>query len=221
MNVTTQGDGAMKNLLIVNSSPRRNSVSRQLTRHLAEQWMKANPGGKVVERDLAADAPPFLTHEWIEASATPEQQRTPAQHKALELSDTYIAELMAADVIVMGIPMHNFSVPAPLKAWFDLVTRAGKTFRYGNQGPEGMLGAGKKVLAIVSRGGAYAEGSAADFQVPYVRHMLGFVGLKDVTFIAAERQSMGAEAAAVAAEEARRQIASTVHGADNVAQLAA
>ena len=156
----------MHTLLIVNSSPRSNSVSRRLTRHVAEQWTAHNSDGRVIERDLVAEPLPFLTESWIEASTTPAAQQTPEQQQALALSDTLIEELRAADVIVLGVPMHNFSIPASLKAWIDLITRAGKTFSYSDKGPQGLIPEGKQVLAIVSRGGSYAEGTpafAADF----------------------------------------------------------
>lgn len=188
----------MSTLLIVNSSPRSNSVSRRLTQHVAETWKARNPEGRVVERDLAAQPLPFVTELWIQASYTPAVQRTAEQQQALKLSDTLIQELMEADVIVLGVPMHNFSIPASLKAWIDLIVRAGRTFAYGDTGPRGLVPEGKQVLVIVSRGGSYAEGTAgmaADFQVPYLRHMLGFVGLKDVVVIDADKQAFGAEAA--------------------------
>ena len=125
--------------MIINSSPRSNSVSRRLTRHFAEEWKARHPDARVIERDLAADALPFVTEPWIQASYTPPAQRTPQQQQALALSDALIEELMAADVIVLGVPMHNFSIPAPLKAWFDLVVRAGKTFSYSDKGPKGLI----------------------------------------------------------------------------------
>jgi FMN-dependent NADH-azoreductase len=188
----------MNTLLIVNSSPRNNSISRRLTRHVAEEWMARNPDGRVVERDLVAKPVPYLTESWIQASATPAAQRTPEQQQVLALSDTLIEELWAADVIVLGVPMHNFSIPASLKAWFDLITRAGKTFSYGEKGPQGLIPEGKQVLAIVSRGGSYGEGTpafAADFQVPYLRHMLSFVGIKNLTVIEADKQSFAPDVA--------------------------
>jgi FMN-dependent NADH-azoreductase len=110
----------------------------------------------------------------------------------LALSEALIHDLIAADFIVLGVPMHNFSIPSPLKAWIDLVTRAGKTFAYDEKGPRGLISPGKKVLAIVSRGGSYGEGSPAaaiDFQVPYLRHMLAFIGLTDLTAIDADQQA--------------------------------
>jgi FMN-dependent NADH-azoreductase len=212
----------MNTLLIVHSSPRSNSVSRRLSRHVAEQWRAHNPDGRVIERDLVAEPLPFLTESWIQASVTPAAQRTPEQNHVLALSDTLIEELLAADVIVLGVPMHNFSIPASLKAWIDLVTRAGKTFSYGDKGPKGLMPEGKQVLAIVSRGGSYGEGTpsfAADFQVPYLRHMLGFIGLKSVTVIEADKQAFGPDVAQQSVEDAVRKLSALA--GDCQAQLAA
>jgi len=196
----------MATLLVVNSSPRSNSVSRRLTRQAVEDWKRGNPGGQVIERDLAADSLPFLDEVWISANMTPAAQRTPEQKQALALSDKLIDELLAAEVIVLGVPMHNFSIPASLKAWIDQVTRAGRTFQYGDTGPKGLLPAGKKVLLMVSRGGSYA-GSPADFQVPYLRHMLAFIGLRDVTVVEADRQAFGAEIAQQSVDTAMAKLA--------------
>jgi len=192
----------MKTLLLINSSPRSNSVSRRLTRHLADDWKARHHDGRVIERDLAAETLPFLTEAWIHASYTPAANRTPEQRETLALSDTLIEELLAADAIVLGVPMHNFSIPASLKAWIDLVTRAGKTFSYGDTGPKGLIPSDKRVLVIVTRGGVYGEGSPADFQVPYLRHMLAFIGLTHITVVEADRQAFGDEAARASVESA-------------------
>lgn len=117
----------MNTLLVVNSSPRSNSVSRRLTRHIAEAWQAKDTNGRIIERDLASSSLPFLTEEWIVATMTPADKRTVEQKETLALSDALIGELQAADLIVLGVPMHNFSIPGSLKAWIDLITRAGKT----------------------------------------------------------------------------------------------
>ena len=203
----------MSNLLIVNSSPRSNSISRKLTRQFADDWKSLNPNGRIAERDLSDGTVPYLSEPWIEAAYTPEPNRTPAQRQLLALSDSLIAELMAADVILLGIPMHNFSVPATFKAWIDQIARAGKTFSYTSEGPKGLIPSDKKVVAILSRGGAYApEGAqgAVDFQVSYLRQVLGLVGLTDITFVHADRQGMGGQAAQLATEKALRQLSSVV-----------
>ncbi len=212
----------MNTLLIVNSSPRSNSVSRSLTRRVAEDWRAHNPDGRMIERDLMVEPLPFLTESWFQASTTPAAQRTPEQQHALALSDALIEELLAADVIVLGVPMHNFSIPASLKAWIDLITRAGKTFSYGDKGPQGLIPEGKQVLAIVSRGGVYGEGTpafSADFQVPYLRHMLGFIGLKNVTVIEADKQAFGPDAAQQSVDNAVKKLSALTENCN--AQLAA
>ncbi|HEY1730336.1 MAG TPA: NAD(P)H-dependent oxidoreductase [Terriglobales bacterium] len=198
----------MATLLIVDSSPRSNSVSRRLTRHVAEQWKQRNPDGLAIERDLTAQTPAYVTEEWIQAMGTPADQRTAKQTATLAESDLYIDELMAADMIVIGAPMHNFSIAAPLKAWIDQIVRAGKTFSYSDEGPKGLLPADKQVLVIVSRGGTYGEGSPADFQVPYLRHMLHFVGLNNLRVVDADRQAFGPEAAQKSVDEAIAQLSS-------------
>ncbi len=193
-------------MLIVNSSSRSGSVSRRLTSHVAEQWKQRNPDGRIIERDLAANTPAFLDDAWIQAVHTPGRPWTPEQRKALSLSDELIGELMAADIIVIGAPMHNFSISAPLKAWMDGIVRAGKTFSYTENGPKGLIPADKRVLVIVSRGGTYNEGSPADFQVPYLRHMLRFVGLNNLMVVDADQQAFGPEAAQKSVENAILQL---------------
>jgi FMN-dependent NADH-azoreductase len=132
---------------------------------------------------------------------------TDAERKARALSGELIAELRAADTIVIGAPMYNFGVATTLRAWFDHVLRAGETFSYSEAGPKGLL-TGKRVIVIESRGGLYSEGpaSAIDFQEPYLRHLLGFVGLTDVTFVRAEKIGYGPDARAAAMAQARREI---------------
>ena len=207
----------MKTLLIINSSPRSNSVSRKLTGEFAAQWTAANPDGRIIERNLADGSIPYLSEPWIEAAYTPESARTDAQQKMLALSDSLIDEVLSADVIVLGIPMHNFSVPATFKAWIDQIARAGKTFRYTDQGLKGLIPPDKKVVAILTRGGLYIGESpqaAADFQVSYLRQILGLIGLTDVTFIHADRQGMGGQAAQIATEKALQHVTSLFPAGD-------
>jgi FMN-dependent NADH-azoreductase len=171
------------------------------------------PAALIIERDLSDGSIRYLSERWIEAAYTPESSRTAAQREMLTLSDHLIAEVMSADVIVLGIPMHNFSVPATFKAWIDQIARAGKTFSYSDQGPKGLIPSNKKVIAILTRGSVYAgEGpqGAADFQVSYLRQVLGLIGLTDVTFIHADHQGMGGQAAQLATERALQQVASLI-----------
>jgi FMN-dependent NADH-azoreductase len=162
----------------------------------------------VIYRDLSATALPLITGDW---NATfHEKKLTPSQRSYLSTSDQLIEELQAADAVVIGAPMRNFSISSSLKAWIDQIVRMRRTFTYGPSGPQGLLG-NKKVVVITSRGGAYEKGTpkeALDFQEPYLRNILRFVGLTHVTFIHAENQ-LGAEndASFAAAEEQLRDIA--------------
>jgi len=183
-------------LLQIDSSGRSISVTRKLTAKFAEEWKKSYPTGETMHRDLAATAFPLITDDWG-ATFLDASKLTPEQRLYLATSDQLIEELQSADTVVIGAPMYNFSIPAPLKAWIDQVVRMGKTFGYGANGPQGLLGR-KNVVVITSRGGSYEKGSARggfDFQEPYLQHILGFIGLTDITFIHAENQS-GAQALA-------------------------
>ena len=172
---------------------------------------KANPTGEVIERDLAAAAIPLITDEWVQGVYTDPSKLTAVQRQALSASDAFIDELVAADTIVIGAPMYNFTVSSTLKAWIDQVVRLGKTFVYGPNGRKGLL-SGKRVVVITSRGGVYTRGAAAaqfDFQEPYLPQILGFMGIADVTFIHADSQARPelAELSRAAALERIRQIA--------------
>ncbi len=141
---------------------------------------------------------PHLDAETFAALATPAAGRTARQDALVTFSDTLIAELEAADTIVLAVPMYNFSIPSTLKAWIDHIARAGRTFRYSASGPEGLL-KGKKLFVVTARGGLYSGESPArayDFQEPYLRAVLGFVGLDDVTFLHLEGLKISPEAAA-------------------------
>jgi FMN-dependent NADH-azoreductase len=188
MNLTAQ-EVHMK-LLRIDSSARSSSVTRQLTAKFVEEWKKNHPTGEVVQRDLAKIVLPHITDDWSGAHLDP-SQLTPAQRSYLATSDQLIDELQAADTIVIGAPMYNFAIPSSLKAWIDQIVRMGKTISYGASGARGLL-ANKRVIVVTARGGAYGKGSPAekfDFQEPYLRHIFGFIGLTDVTFIHAENQS--------------------------------
>jgi FMN-dependent NADH-azoreductase len=178
-------------LLQIDASPRQDSASRQLTSHFVEYWKQQVPGGQVVHRDLANSPLGLVTDDWIAGAFSNPAQHSAAHRSALQYSDKLIEELHSADVIVIGDPMHNFTISARLKAWLDQVVRFGKTFSFGESGPKGLL-TGKKVYVFTSRGGSYEPGTPTaqfDFQEPYLRHVLAFIGLTDVTFIHAENQS--------------------------------
>jgi FMN-dependent NADH-azoreductase len=183
-------------LLRIDSSARRNSVSRHLTGRFVEAWQQEHPDGTVIARDLATTALPQITDEWVQAIHSDPASLTAEQKQVLAISDELVEELVHADTIVIGAPMYNFAIPAPLKAWIDQVVRVGKTVLFGPGMPQGVL-KGKRVYVVTSRGGAFRPGTPTehfDHQEPYLRHILGFIGLTDVTFIHAENQKPGAQA---------------------------
>lgn len=184
-------------ILRVDSSARADgSATRLLSDELIAALHQRHGRVTVTTRDLASTPPPLLNGEWIAANFTDDAVRTPAQRDSLALSDTLIAELHAADVVVLGVPVYNFGVPAALKAWIDLVARARVTFRYTEQGPEGLL-KGKRAYLVFASGGV-AAGSATDFASGYLRHMLGFLGIDDVEIIAADQTALRHDAVAQA-----------------------
>lgn len=202
----------MHNLLFVTSSLfGSQSQSRQIAAEFVDSWSRAHHGTAVIERDLDAQQTPHLSLAILGAVMTAKESRTPEQQVVAAEADRMIEELEAADTIVIAAPMYNFSIPSTLKAWIDHVARAGRTFRYTAAGPEGML-TGKKVFVVTGRGGVYSEGpaSAADFQEPYLRMVLGFIGLTDVEFIHVEGLKVSPEAAANGLAKARRAINDSV-----------
>jgi len=196
-------------ILQVNSSARREGGnSGRVASTIVERLLTLNPRAKLTIRDLAADPHPMLDEAALGALYTPADQRTPEQCARVALDDALIAEVMAADVIVLGVPMYNFGVPVQFKNWIDAIARAGVTFRYSEKGPKGLIG-GKRVYVGLARGGRY-RGTAFDTQVPYLKTVLGFLGLTDVQFIYAEGLNLGAEAAEQGFAEARAAIATLV-----------
>jgi FMN-dependent NADH-azoreductase len=194
-------------LLRIDSSARSSSVTRQLTAKFVEEWKKNHPDGEVIQRDLATTMLPHITDHWGGIHLEPSQM-TPAQRNYLSTSDRLIEELQAADTIVIGAPMYNFAIPSSLKAWIDQIVRMGKTLGYGPSGARGLL-SNKRVIVVTARGGAYEKGTPTekfDFQEPYLRHIFGFIGLTDVTFIHAENQARegAGPSLAAAAEEIGR-----------------
>jgi FMN-dependent NADH-azoreductase len=197
----------MKTLLQIDSSLfSQHGQSSQLASAFTARWSEQNPGGRVVTRDLARQEIPHLTAERFQAFLAKPGERTPEQHAVAGFSDALIEELRQADVIVLGLPLYNFGVPSQLKAYFDHVARAGITFRYTANGPEGLL-TGKKAYVFATRGGVHA-GKPQDTQTPYVRDFLAFLGITEVEFIFAEGLAMGdapkAEALAAAQDAITR-----------------
>jgi FMN-dependent NADH-azoreductase len=175
----------MPTLLHLDASPLETSVSRELGREFVATWKAGYPDGIVIYRDFAADTPAPIDKNWIGAAYTPADQRTPEQKTVLATSEALIQELEAADEIVIGVPMHNFSVPASLKLWIDQVVRAGRTFAYGADGPKGLVH-GKKATLLLASGGVYepeTPAAAMNFVEPYLKAILGFIGITDVRII--------------------------------------
>lgn len=198
----------MSHILRIDASARNaGSTTRQLADQLVARLVEQGYGARVTRRDLAATPPALIDESWVGANFTDDADRSDDQRAALTASDELIAELEAADTIVIGVPVYNFAIPAALKAWVDLIARARKTFRYTESGPEGLL-KGKKAFLVVASGGV-PVGSDYDFATGYLRHVLGFVGITDVSIIAADQQMMdeGAVARATSAIEELKQAA--------------
>lgn len=199
----------MSKLLVIESSARQQgSVSRQLTAQFIANWQAANPSDQIKMRDLAIDQVPHLDANLLGGWMTPAAQQSTAEQAALVLSNSLTDELLAADVLVLAAPMYNFTIPSTLKAWLDHVLRAGVTFKYTENGPQGLL-SGKRAFVLTARGGIYA-GSAMDHQEPYLRQALAFIGIHDVSFIHAEGLNLGGEFMEKGLSEAKGQIAQIV-----------
>jgi FMN-dependent NADH-azoreductase len=171
----------MTHVLRIDSSPRRD---QSVSRDFADQVLARLAPTTVVTRDITSGLP-ALGEAWIGANFTPAEDRTDEQRAALALSDELVAELKAADVVVVSLPIWNFGVPSTLKAWVDQVARAGVTFSYTAEGPVGLL-EGKRAILVIASGGTEV-GSAIDFATGYMKHVLGFIGIQDVDVVAADR----------------------------------
>ena len=180
-------------------------MSRLLTRDLLDA-LEARHGDVSITRRNVAEGLPFVDADWVVATNTPEEDRTEAQRQTLAFSDELVEELVAADILVIGAPIYNFSVPASLKAWIDLVARVRRTFRYTENGPIGLL-EGKKAFVLVPSGGV-PVGSPVDFATPYLRHALSFIGITDVHIVGAQGADRGNDQAL---DNARARIAELVH----------
>ncbi len=198
----------MSQILLVTSSPRGPlSYSTKVARSLAEELAASHPGTRIVERDLAGNPLPHIGADFLSGLATPQESRTASQQAAVRLSDDIIAEVFAADILVIGSAMINFGLSSTLKTWFDYLLRAGGTFKYSEKGPEGLV-TGKKAYVVEARGGVYSQGpmKAVDFQEPYLKQLLGFIGVTDVKTIAVEGVAFGPEVAEKAFAAALAQV---------------
>ncbi|MGN6317661.1 FMN-dependent NADH-azoreductase [Trinickia sp.] len=196
----------MTTILQLNSAARSQGAnSTLLANELAATLQQANPGAKLVLRDLLTDALPHLDDAVLGAFFTPAEQRSPGQAAIVARSDALIEELQAADVVIIGAPMYNFGISSQLKTYFDWIARAGVTFRYTANGPEGLV-KGKKAYVVSARGGKYV-GTPHDSQTPHIKSFLGLIGITDVEFIYAEGLNLGPDAAGAALASAREAIA--------------
>jgi len=196
----------MSTLLKINASLFSNhGQSSQLTERFVAAWQASHPDTTVVSRDLATDPVPHLDGARVTALFAKPEERNAEQQAVVDFSDALIAELRQADTIVIGLPMYNFGVPSTLKAYFDHIARAGVTFQYTAEGPQGLL-TGKKAYILAARGGRYA-GTPKDSQTTYVRDFLGFIGITDVEFVYAEGLNMGDDSKNSALADAHKAVA--------------
>ncbi|MBJ3816762.1 FMN-dependent NADH-azoreductase [Shimwellia pseudoproteus] len=199
----------MSKVLVLKSSIlAEHSQSSQLSDYFVQQWREKHPADQITVRDLAAQPIPVLDGELVGALRPSDAQLTKRQQEALALSDTLIAELKAHDVIVIAAPMYNFNIPTQLKNYFDLIARAGVTFRYTEKGPEGLI-TGKRTIVLTSRGGIHKD-TPTDLVTPYLNVFLGFIGLTAVEVIFEEGIAYGPEVAAKAQTEAKAAIDAVV-----------
>jgi FMN-dependent NADH-azoreductase len=195
----------MSKLLQINSSVfSAGGQSTQLANHFVESWRKSHPGASVTVRDLSHEHIPHLDGARVGAFFTPADQRDDAQKAVVAYSDALIAEIQAADTVVLGVPMYNFGIPSQLKSYFDHIARAGVTFKYTENGPVGLL-TGKKAVVFTTRGGYYAN-TPNDTETSYLRLFLGFLGITEVNFVYAEGLNIGEDKKQAALEQARKTI---------------
>ncbi len=191
-------------ILQINASIRgADSASSALASEISARLHDANPTCPIQLLDVGASPLPLLDNEFLGAHFAPVGQRSAAQQALVDRTDQAIAQVQAANFVVIGVPMYNFAVPAQLKSWFDAVARAGVTFRYTDGGPQGLL-TGKKVYLALARGGIYPANE--DPQLPWLLRMLAFIGLSDVTTVRAEGLAMGQAVSIAAMQSAREQI---------------
>ena len=191
----------MQQILVVQSSARQNgSLSREYTANLVAKLQAQHPEAKVVTRDIGANPVPHLDETLLNGWMKPADQQTDADRAADARSNELVDELLASDIVVIVSPMYNFGITSTLKAWFDHVLRAGRTFKYTETGPVGLT-PDRKVYIVASRGGRH-QGSPLDHQQPYITTAFGFIGIQDLTFIHVEGQAMGEEEAGKGRAEA-------------------
>lgn len=198
----------MKKILHIDSSASPiNSITRELSEEFVKDWQKHHGAADVTFHDFSHNPPPLLNPDMVQAAYAPQTIEDPIVFESLKPGDNYVEQLLNTDYCVLGIPMYNFSVPASFKAWIDLVIRPQKTFTFKEDGPQGLVPEGKKVLVITSRGGIYqGDNASLDHQEPFVRTCFEFIGLKDITFVHAEGMNMGPDTREQALNDARKQL---------------
>ncbi|HYD07057.1 MAG TPA: NAD(P)H-dependent oxidoreductase [Reyranella sp.] len=201
----------MKILHLDSSVLGENSASKALTAKVAAAWNHANPSAVIRHRDLGAQAPQHLSPDYFAIGATPEGERTESQASELKLSDALIEEFLAADALIIGAPLYNFTIPSGLKAWIDRVAVAGKTFKYSAQGPIGLAG-DKKVVIVATSGGKYADTPVDAAHVGHLKTVLNFLGVKDIAVVRAAGLGLSAESRAEAVAAAEAEIATLFAG---------
>ncbi|MGO4439984.1 FMN-dependent NADH-azoreductase [Rhizobium sp. RAF56] len=194
----------MSSILLLTSSPRSDSLSTSIATDLAEKIKAQNPGQTIVHRDLAAQPLPHIDDLFTASIRKPAEARTTEEANAVTVSDALVDELLAADTLVIGTGLINFNIYSSLKAWIDHIARAGRTFKYGENGPVG-LATGKKAYIVLASGGVYSQGPAASLNhaVPYLKSVLGFIGITDVETVYVEGLAFGPEAAEKAIDAAK------------------
>lgn len=194
----------MSNILLVTSSPRGDaSYSNQIAHEVIDELRETEPGAKLVVRDLTQNSLPHIDNDFVAATRGPNGAQTDKQRELLAASNALVDELFAADTIVIAAPMINFSVSSTLKSWFDYLARPGRTFKYSEKGPEGLV-TGKRVIVVSASGGIYSEGPAVAFdsQIPWLKNVLAFLGMTNVEVIRVEGTAFGPEAAEKAVQVA-------------------
>jgi FMN-dependent NADH-azoreductase len=182
----------MTNILFIRTSPRGSvSHSNQVAGNLIENLRRVHPDATVTVRDLARDPLPHIDGDFTTALATKAENQSASERAAVARSDALITELLRADIVVIAVAMINFAIPSTLKAWVDHVARSGRTFAYGKDGPQGLI-AGKRVILVQAKGGVYSGAAQSfDFMTPYLKHMLAFLGMREVQVIDVEGTNLG------------------------------
>ncbi|MEO5758496.1 MAG: FMN-dependent NADH-azoreductase [Mesorhizobium sp.] len=209
-------------ILLVTSSPRGNaSHSTRIATEFAEKLVAADPSATLVVRDLVANPLPHIDADYASGIYTPVEARTQRQAEVVGVSDTVLDELFAADTIILATGFINFNISSTLKSWVDHVARSGKSFSYGENGPKGLV-TGKKVYIVLASGGIYSEGAAVqmDNAIPYLRSVLGFIGMTDVDVIRIEGVGMGPDAVTAALAKATAKVDAAVAATQQVAAAA-